>query len=178
MKIIRIYAVILNIYMGWFHKIVYNSIIENKYWNFDSKKDEENNKIARRKTKLGRADVGFLKYWKPSYMMISKFESLIVCLNVRKFVFHNPLHNTALSFNSLAPRYETVLRQLHAHGFTSIPAWISNYIHYKVWDEINYLFQTSTVEPLKCGKGYVISSHTLIGMWSLIHVGIKVNPCL
>ena len=26
------------------------------------------------------------------------------------------------------------------HGLTLIPAWISNYIHYKVWDEIIYPF--------------------------------------
>ena len=24
------------------------------------------------------------------------------------------------------------------HGITLIPAWISNYIHYNVWDEITY----------------------------------------
>ena len=27
---------------------------------------------------------------------------------------------------------------LQWHGLTLIPAWISNYIHYKVWDEITY----------------------------------------
>ena len=26
------------------------------------------------------------------------------------------------------------------HGLTLIPAWINNYIHYKVWDEITYPF--------------------------------------
>ena len=26
------------------------------------------------------------------------------------------------------------------HGLTLIPAWISNYIHYNVWDEITYPF--------------------------------------
>ena len=35
--------------------------------------------------------------------------------------------------------------------------------------------QTSTVQPLKIGNEYVISSHTLSGMWLLIHAGIKVN---
>ena len=29
--------------------------------------------------------------------------------------------------------------------------------------------QTSTVQPLKFGNGYVISSHTLLGMWLHIH---------
>ena len=28
----------------------------------------------------------------------------------------------------------------YEHGLTLIPAWISNYIHYKVWDEITYPF--------------------------------------
>ena len=37
----------------------------------------------------------------------------------------------------------------HYHGLTLIPAWINNNIHYKVWDEITYLFKTfsgATVE--------------------------------
>ena len=28
----------------------------------------------------------------------------------------------------------------YEHEYTFIPAWISNFIHYKVWDEIAYLF--------------------------------------
>ena len=28
----------------------------------------------------------------------------------------------------------------YQHGLTLIPAWISNYIHYRVWDEIVDLF--------------------------------------
>ena len=28
----------------------------------------------------------------------------------------------------------------YQHGLTLIPAWISNNIHYKVWDEITYPF--------------------------------------
>ena len=32
-------------------------------------------------------------------------------------------------------------------------AWTSNDIHYKVWDEITYQFQTSTIAPLKFGDG-------------------------
>ena len=39
---------------------------------------------------------------------------------------------------------------------------------YKVWDEITYRF------PVQFGNGWIISSQTLLGMWFLIHVGIKV----
>ena len=28
----------------------------------------------------------------------------------------------------------------YLHGLTLIPAWISNYIQYKLWDEITYPF--------------------------------------
>ena len=28
----------------------------------------------------------------------------------------------------------------YPHGLTLIPAWISNYIYYKVWDEVTYPF--------------------------------------
>ena len=38
---------------------------------------------------------------------------------------------------------------------------------------INY--QTSTVAPLKFGNALVISSHTLLDMWLLIHADINVN---
>ena len=37
-----------------------------------------------------------------------------------------------LTLMSLAP--------FSSHGLTSIPAWISNYIHYKQWHEITYPF--------------------------------------
>ena len=65
----------------------------------------------------------------------------------------------------------------YKHGLTLVPVWINNYIHYKVWDEITYVSQTSVMQPLKFGNGYVISSDTLLTMRLLIHAGIKVNPC-
>ena len=37
--------------------------------------------------------------------------------------------------------------------------------------------QTSLVQPLKFGNRQIISSHTLLNMWLLIHIGIKVNLC-
>ena len=55
-------------------------------------------------------------------------------------------------------------------------AWISTYIHYKVWDEITSSFPNFNVQPLKFGNGWVISSHTLLGVWTLVQAAIKVNP--
>ena len=60
---------------------------------------------------------------------------------------------------------------------TLITAWISNYIHHKVWDEITYRLQTSTFTPLKFWNGEVISSHTVLDISLLIHAGSQVNPC-
>ena len=37
--------------------------------------------------------------------------------------------------------------------------------------------QTSTVQPLKYGDGYVILSHNILGIWLIIHAGIKVKLC-
>ena len=48
---------------------------------------------------------------------------------------------TVLSSHCLTVAYHTL-----------IPAWISNFIHYKVWDEITYPFP-STVALLKIGNG-------------------------
>ena len=36
--------------------------------------------------------------------------------------------------------------------------------------------QTSTVQPLQFGKEYIISPHTLLAKWVLIHAEIKVKP--
>ena len=55
-----------------------------------------------------------------------------------------------------------------------IPAWVGNYIYHIGWDSSIHS-QTSTVAPLKFVNGYVISSHTLPGMWLLIHNRIKLN---
>ena len=46
------------------------------------------------------------------------------------------------------------------HGTTLIPARVSNYIPSKVWVEITYHSQISTVPPMKLGNVLVISSHT------------------
>ena len=70
-----------------------------------------------------------------------------------------------------------LLGPFYQHSLTLIPAWVSNYVHYNVWDEIIYPFPTSMVKPLKFGNGYIISSHTLSGILLLIHLGIKVNVC-
>ena len=37
--------------------------------------------------------------------------------------------------------------------------------------------QTSTDAPLKIGNGYIITSHTLLGVKLHVHAGIKFNLC-
>ena len=39
---------------------------------------------------------------------------------------------------------DVIWRPFYLHGLTSIPTWISNYTHYKVWEEITYPFQKSS----------------------------------
>ena len=49
-----------------------------------------------------------------------------------------------------------------------------------MWDELTYPFLSfngATIQVFKFKNGYVISSHTLLGVWLLIHAGIKVKPC-
>ena len=43
-------------------------------------------------------------------------------------------------------------------------AWISNYIHYKVWAQIT--------DPY---PNFNSATHTLLGMWVFIHAAIEVN---
>ena len=52
--------------------------------------------------------------------------------------------NSAISFWIQCVNADELLHKawgpFYWHGLTLIPAWISNYIHYKVWDEITYPF--------------------------------------
>ena len=64
------------------------------------------------------------------------------------------------------------------HGLTLIPACINNYMNYKVWDEITYsfpIFNGTTVEAWEWISNFI--PH-LLGMWLLIHAGVKANLCL
>ena len=46
-----------------------------------------------------------------------------------------------VSVDSLLPKAPFYYQgAIYWHGLTLIPAWISNYIHYNVWDEITYPF--------------------------------------
>ena len=56
-----------------------------------------------------------------------------------------------------------------------ILAWISNYIHYTMWDEITYKFPN--IAAPKFGNEYIISFHKLQGICLRIHAGITVDPC-
>ena len=62
-----------------------------------------------------------------------------------------------------------------------MPAWISNYIYHKVWDEI--IPKHSMAELLKFFNGWVTLSHTLLGIWllsfnmTIVYMG-KIKPLL
>ena len=56
------------------------------------------------------------------------------------------------------------------------PAWTSDYIHYKVWDEITDLFPNFNGEAVEVWEW--ISNfipHISVGMWLFIHVS-KMGP--
>ena len=65
----------------------------------------------------------------------------------------------------------------YLHELTLIPTWINNIIHYKVWGEIMYPFLNFNDATVEVKNGYVISSRTLLGVWLVIHNGIKVKLC-
>ena len=48
------------------------------------------------------------------------------------------------------------------------PSMINNYIHHGM--KLLIHSQTSKVQPLKFGSGWVFSSHTLQGVWLFIHI--------
>ena len=63
------------------------------------------------------------------------------------------------------------------YGLTLIPAWISKYLHYKVWSALTYLFPNFNGATVEVWARVSNSSHTFLGIWLLTHVGIKVAPC-
>ena len=48
---------------------------------------------------------------------------------------------------------------------------MSRFLHYKVQDEITYLFPL--IAPLKFENGYEISSHTFLDMWLIIRAKLS-----
>ena len=60
---------------------------------------------------------------------------------------------------------------IYQYGLTLITTWINNHVHHKVWDEFTYLFPA----PWNFGYGQVISTHTLLDMWLVMHAGIEVS---
>ena len=56
--------------------------------------------------------------------------------------------------------YDVIVMVICPHALRSIPAWISNYISYKVW-----------YHPT------ISNFITFLSAWSLIHVGLQVNSC-
>ena len=47
----------------------------------------------------------------------------------------------------------------------------------KCWMKLFIISQILTVQQLKFDNGQVISSHTMLGIWLLIHASINVNTC-
>ena len=65
----------------------------------------------------------------------------------------------------------------YQYGITLISAWISNYIHDKMWDEITNPFpnlNNGTVEVCEWMSKF---THTLLNMQLFIHAGVRRNPC-
>ena len=75
----------------------------------------------------------------------------------KRMAFHG------LAFPNIVRSVQDVGNICHVKSYASI--WMKLFIH----------SQISTVEPLKIGNGWIISTHTLQDIWILIHAGIKVN---
>ena len=63
------------------------------------------------------------------------------------------------------------------NGLILILEWMSNYIRYKRIEKITCTFPNgATIEAWERIKKFIISPHTSMGMWLLIHAGIEINP--
>ena len=63
----------------------------------------------------------------------------------------------------------------YSQGLTLTPALISYHGPCIVWDEIIHPFPKFNDAAVLVWNGYVISSHTLLSVWVLIHAALKVN---
>ena len=88
--------------------------------------------------------------------------------SLRDFVYLQ--HVTTFHEANKAKPLEPLLRQ---HGLILVPVWTSNHIKYKEWNEITYPFPNFNDAAVEVWEWiYVISFHTLLSMWLLIHAGI------
>ena len=103
-------------------------------------------------------------------------------LSVDPAEYHSPIW---LACNGRLPlQPERPLKIPSQHGLTLTSIWIGNYNHYHVFYEIMYPFLNFNSCTVEVWNEKIISSHTLVGMWLLIHGvgggvgwGVKVNPC-
>ena len=56
-----------------------------------------------------------------------------------------------------------------------MPAWISNYTHHKMWDEITHPFPSFNVATVEVWKWIRNSTHTFLCVSSLIHARIRIT---
>ena len=94
-------------------------------------------------------------------------------LKFMKFKWKTPKLETAM----WSIRYD-IVECIVPTWFILIPAWISNYTHYEMWNEIIYPFAKlngCTVEVWKWICNFI--PHFCLDMWIFIHAGIKINPC-
>ena len=80
---------------------------------------------------------------------INKWNQLLICVkdsDVLDLFKHDhfavicSLYVYGKCHSNVLDRFITAPPPLYQHGLTLIPAWISNYTHYIVWDEITYPF--------------------------------------
>ena len=64
---------------------------------------------------------------------------------------------------------------MHWHGLNLIPAWILEVIISIAICGMGLFIYSQTVQPLRFGNGYIISSCILLGMWLVIHMGLLCN---
>ena len=142
----------------------------------------------------------YMKLWKSSYddmhwqqgkcymihiyIYICKFDVKILwflniqstqMVEIRRIRISYYLGTSGCGFDLVIPEYFGFSTRF-LDRLTSIPAWISNCIHYKVWDKNIYPCTNFTVQPLKFGNRLVIPYHTFPCLWLFIHAGFKVNP--
>ena len=83
----------------------------------------------------------------------------------------------SVNFGAIWANISTLNKHLLQMIIGTGKAWKSNYIHYKVWDELFIRSKLQRLHRWSLGMGKQFHLNTLLGMRLIIHTGIRINPC-
>ena len=90
---------------------------------------------------------------------------------------HTALNKTTILWITKDLIYRFPKGPVYWHGLNSVPAWISNYFHYRVYNDINHPFPNFSVTAIEVKEWIPNKISKFMSMWIIIRGGLQVNTC-